>query len=397
MSPAKVAVLTTSRADYGHLFWFLRAIQAEPELELLLYVTGSHLSPSGGSTVRQVEADGFPVARKIEILLAADTPSAAAKAMSLALAGFADAMAEDRPSVLVLLGDRFEIVPVALAAVLHGIPIAHIHGGETSEGALDESFRHAVTKLSTLHFPAAEPYRRRILQMGEAPESTHLVGAPGLDHLHRTELLPRAVLQATLGLSLEVTTALVTYHPVTTEPGQANAHVDALLAALLAEAPLQAVFSKANADAEGQLINARVESFCESHPERFRVFDSLGTQRFLSCLQHLDLCVGNSSSGLIEAPSFALPVVNVGNRQRGRLMAANVIQAGTTEAEIRRGIRLAASAGFRERLTGMTNPYDRFGDGRVGERIVATLRRFLSGPRPTRKTFTDVDFEVSNA
>ena len=394
MRPARVAVLTSGRADYGLLYWVLRAIQDEPELELLLYVTGSHLSPAFGCTVREIEADGFPIARRVEILLAGDTPTAVAKAMSLALAAFADALREDGPDVLVLLGDRFEIVPVALAAVLHGVPIAHLHGGETSEGALDESFRHAVTKLATLHFAAAEPYMRRILQMGERPEMTHLVGAPGLDHLRRTELLSRDALEASLEMALEAPTALVTYHPVTTQPGRAGIQIEALLAALLAESPLQAVFTKSNADAEGRQINARLATFCAEHPRRFRLFDSLGTTLYLSCMRHLDLLVGNSSSGLIEAPSFALPVVNVGDRQRGRIMAANVIPVGTTEADIRRGIGLALSARFREGLIGMANPYDRFGDGRVGERIIATLRGFLRAPPPKGKRFVDLDIGV---
>ena len=391
MSKRRVAVLTTSRADYGLLFWLLKAIDEDASLDLLLYATGSHLAPEFDSTVDQIEADGFHIARKIEILLAADTASAAAKAMGLALIGFGDVLAQDRPAVLVLLGDRFEIVPVALASVLHGIPVAHVHGGETSEGALDEFFRHAVTKLATLHFPATEAYARRILQMGEDPARTHVFGAPGLDHLHRTPLLSREALAEALGMSLEQPTALVTYHPVTIEPGLAGEQIDALLAALRAEATLQAVFTKANPDVGGRAINQRIEAACRSEPKRFRLVGNLGTQRYLSCLRHLDLLVGNSSSGLTEAPSFGLPAVNVGTRQRGRIAARNVIDVGNDAAAIGRGIRTALSAAFRAGLRNLENPYDRYGDGQVSARIAATLKAFTHDPWKGTKPFVDIE------
>ena len=387
----RIAVVTTSRADYGLLFWLLRAIDEDPELDLLLYVSGSHLSPDFGSTVGEIEADGFRIARRIEILLASDTPSACSKAMGLALIGVGDALAEDRPDVLVVLGDRFEIVPVASAAVVHGVPVAHIHGGETSEGALDEYYRHAVTKLATLHFPATEVYARRIRQMGEDPAHTHVVGAPGLDHVHRTPLLSRTALEAALGIPLNSPTALVTFHPVTTEPGRGRAQVEALVAALRAEAPLRAVFTKANPDTEGRAINQRIAACCDAEPARFRLVDNLGTQRYLSCLRHLDLMVGNSSSGLIEAPSFGLPAVNVGSRQRGRVAAANVIHVGNDVDDLRRGIRTALSSEFRAGLEGLQNPYDHHGDGRNSERIAATLKAFARSPWTGAKRFVDLD------
>lgn len=393
-SRRRVAVLTTGRADYGLLYWLLRAVVDDPDLELLLYVTGSHLAPAFGHTVAAIEADGVPIARRVAILedgpAPADTPGAAAQAMARALTGFSDALAGDRPDVLVLLGDRYEIVPVALACVLHGVPIAHLHGGETTAGALDDLFRHAVTKLATWHFAATEAYRRRIVQMGEAPERVFCFGAPGLDHLHRTPLLSRAELAARLGLPLDAPTALVTYHPVTAEPGRAVAQVDALLAALAAEAPLQAVCTKANADPEGRAINARLEAFGRAHPERVRVVDDLGTLGYLSALAHLELVVGNSSSALIEAPSFARPAVNVGRRQAGRERARNVIDVGNDVEDVRRGIRLARSEAFRASLRGMTNPYAGAGDGRVSERIVARLKRLLAEPAPAGKPFVDL-------
>ena len=394
---ARIAVATTSRADYGLLFWLLRAIDADAELELVLYVSGGHLSPEFGSTVHQIEADGFRIARRIEVLLASDTPTACSKAMGLALIAVGDALAEDRPDVLVLLGDRFEIVPMALAAVVHGVPVAHLHGGETSEGALDEYYRHALTKLATLHFPATEAYARRIVQMGEDPARVQVVGAPGLDHLHRTELLSRAALAEALGMPLERPTALATLHPVTTERGQAAEQADALLAALQAEASLQAVFTKANPDAEGRAINQRVADACAAEPTRFRLVDNLGTQRYLSCLRHLDLLVGNSSSGLTEAPSFGLPVVNVGTRQRGRIAAQNVIHVGNDVDAIRGGIRTALSGAFRAGLDGLVNPYDPHGDGRVSERIAAALKAFTRTAWDGAKRFHDLDPGVRHA
>ena len=397
MSRVRVAIVTTSRADYGLLYWLLRAIDEDPEMDLLLYVTGSHLSPEFGSTVHQIEADGFRVARRIEILLASDTPTACSKSMGLALIGAGDALAEDRPAVLVVLGDRFEIVPMALAAVVHGVPVAHLHGGEASEGSLDEYYRHAVTKLASLHFAATEVYARRILQMGEDPARTHVVGAPGLDHLHRTPLLSRAALAEALDMQLDQPTALVTFHPVTTERGRAAAQVEALLAALLAEAPLQAVFTKANPDTEGRVINQRIATVCDANPTRFRLVDNLGTQRYLSCLRHLDLLVGNSSSGLTEAPSFGLPVVNVGARQRRRIAAANVIHVGNDADAIRSGIRTALSSVFREGLMGLVNPYDPHGDGCVSERIAAAIKAFTRTPWDGAKRFVDLDPGVTHA
>lgn len=385
-----IGVVTTSRADYGLLYWLLRAIHEDEELALRLYVTGSHLSEHFGLTVREIEKDGLPIHRRVPILTSNDSPTAVTTAIARAAEEFGKAFAEDDLDIVVLLGDRFEILPIAQAAVVHGVPVAHIHGGETSEGALDEYFRHAVTKLSLLHFPATDAYRRRILQMGEAPERVHNFGAPGLDHLHRTALLTREQLQQELGLDLGRPTALVTYHPVTTEPHSAADQVTQLLRAIESEATLQAVFTRANADNEGRIINALLEQFCSKRPERYRLFDNLGTLRYLSCLKHLDLVIGNSSSGLIEAPSFRRPVVNVGNRQRGRIMAANVIQTDYSEASIRQGIATALSASFRDSLADMRNPYDRFGDGRVSERIAACIKTFVRNPGSLKKPFIDM-------
>ena len=391
----RISVVTSTRADYGLLYWLLRAIDDDPALELHLIVTGSHLSPEFGMTVKEIEADGFRIDRRIEILLASDSHTGVTKSMGLAMLSFGEALAEDRPDILVVLGDRYEIVLPALAAVVHGIPVAHIHGGETSQGAIDEYFRHAVTKLASIHFPATEVYRQRILQMGEAPAHTFNVGAPGLDHLYHTELLSRSALAGQLDLSLDPPTALVTYHPVTTDDAPAaQAQVESLLEALRAVDGLQAVFTKANADTTGRAINERLASFCRQSPERFRLFDNLGHQRYLSCLKHLSLMVGNSSSGLTEAPSFRLPVVNVGDRQKGRLQAQNVIQVDCSTTAITEGIRRALSDDFRRSLNDSTNPYDRFADGGASRRIMETLKTIPLGPEIRKKAFRDLPWEA---
>jgi len=391
----RVAIVTTTRADYGHLYSLIRAVAADPDLELLLYVTGTHLSQEFGHTVDQVVADGFPVARRIDIFTNEDTAVAATDAAGRAASQFGRALAEDHPDILVLLGDRFEIVPVALAAVLHSVPVAHLHGGERSTGALDEYFRHAVTKLATLHFAATDEHRRRLLQLGEQPEQVVTVGAPGLDHLHETRLLSRRELQELLGIDLAGPVALVTYHPVTTEPGTSAAAVQALVDALLAEAPLRAVITRANADVEGRRINELLESLQQGHPDRLLLVDNLGSRVYLSCVREFDLLVGNSSSGIIEAPSFGVPVVNVGPRQDGRTRAKNVIDVGPTMAEIRRGIREALAPAFRAGLAGMANPYDQFGDGNAAGRIVSAIKSYLAEERTRRKVFYDLSPEVT--
>lgn len=385
----RIGIVTTTRAEYGLLYWLIEGARADPQVDMSLYVTGSHLSAEHGHTVDQIEADGVPIARRLPIHGSSDSPSGATDAAGAAARVFGRAFAEDRPDIVVLLGDRYEIVPIALAAVLHSVPVAHIHGGELSAGALDEYFRHAVTKLASLHFPATEEYRRRILQLGEAPDRVITVGAPGLDHVHRTPLLTQRELGATLGVSLARPTALVTYHPVTTEPGTSEKVVTALIDALLAESELQAVFTKANADVEGRTINRLLTASVRRHPERFVLFDNLGVRSYLSCLRHVDVLIGNSSSGLIEAPTFALPVVNIGSRQDGRTRAANVIDVRPTLAEISDGIRVARSDEFRTGLEGMVNPYDTYGDGRASHRMLEAIKQYLSKGRRATKTFVD--------
>ncbi|MDI5920868.1 UDP-N-acetylglucosamine 2-epimerase [Halomonas sp. LR5S13] len=388
MNRRRIWIVTTSRADYGLLYWLMREMEEDADLELQTIVTGSHLCVEFGMTVDEIVRDGFRVHRRIEIMLSSDSREAMVKAMGIALLGFGDALVQDAPDLLVVLGDRFEIVPVALAAVVHRIPVVHLHGGEVSGGALDEYFRHAVTKLASLHFPATELYRRRLLRMGEDPARTYSFGAPGLDHLHRSDLLSREALAECIGMPLDRPTALATYHPVTGEPDARLAgQIEALLGALESCPQLQVIFTKANADAMGRWINAQLLDWVTRHPERARFFDNLGHRVYLSCLRHLDMLVGNSSSGLIEAPSFGLPAINVGSRQEGRLQADNVISVEPVQHAIGEAISLALDPGFRDGLKDMVNPYDPRADGQISRRIKDVLKTVLLDEQLMKKPF----------
>jgi UDP-hydrolysing UDP-N-acetyl-D-glucosamine 2-epimerase len=385
----KICVVTTSRADYGLLRGLLEAIRADSALRLQVIVSGMHLAPKFGRTWREIEAEGIKIDRKIRLRMTGGSSLANIKSICAGLNGFAKAFSELKPEIVVLLGDRFELLAPAICALMLRIPIAHIHGGELSEGAIDDSVRHAITKLASLHFAATEPYRRRIIQMGESPNRVFNFGAPGLDQLYGSALLTRPQLERDLGFSLQDPVALVTYHPATRDAGGAVAQVRCLVAAIKASG-LKAVFTMANADAQGELINTRLRVVCAQTPGRFKWIPHLGHRRYLSCLEHLAVMVGNSSSGLIEAPSFRLPVVNIGDRQRGRVRAANVIDVPCSQAAILRGIKRAISPRFRASLRGMRNPYDRFHNGSANERIKDALKHVSLSSDLLKKSFHDL-------
>jgi UDP-N-acetylglucosamine 2-epimerase (non-hydrolysing)/GDP/UDP-N,N'-diacetylbacillosamine 2-epimerase (hydrolysing) len=364
-----IGVVTVARSDYGIYRPILRRAQADPDLAVYLFVAGMHLSPDYGLTVRDIERDGFDIRERVEMLLASTSPEAVAKAMGLGTIGFAQAFARSRPDLLLVLGDRFEMHAAALAALPFTIPVAHIHGGEITEGAIDDALRHSMTKMSHLHFVAAEAYARRLRQMGEEPWRITVSGAPGLDNLRDTPLQSRAELAREFGLDLPGPFLLVTYHPVTLEYQDTAAQVTELLAALDA-VDLPVVFTAPNADTHGRVIAGMLHDYAAARPRAYLV-DSLGTQGYFSLMSHAAAMAGNSSSGIIEAASFALPVVNVGTRQRGRLRAANVIATGYGRDEIRAALERALSPAFRAGLAGLANPY---GDGHASERIVARLK-----------------------
>jgi UDP-hydrolysing UDP-N-acetyl-D-glucosamine 2-epimerase len=383
--PRRIAVVTVARSDYGHLLPLLKAIDAAPELTLSLFVAGGHLAALFGATADFVAADGWTIAERVDCTAESDAPDAIARSIGAAVSGFAGALTRTRPDVLVVLGDRFEMLGAGLAALPLGVPVAHLHGGEVTEGVIDEQVRHALTKLSHLHFAATPDYARRILQMGEEPWRVHCSGAPGLDRFAAIPPLPRAELARRLGLSLRRPTLLVTFHPVTLDLEATDHHLDELLAAL-ESVDGDVVLTYPGADPDSQRVIDRLTRFVEGR-ERARLVPALGDDVYVSLLRESDAMVGNSSSGIIEAASFALPVVNIGERQRGRVRAANVIDVGYGRGEIVAGIRRARDPAFRRSLDGLRNPY---GDGRATPRIVKTLSEVELGRRLITKRFVDL-------
>jgi GDP/UDP-N,N'-diacetylbacillosamine 2-epimerase (hydrolysing) len=380
-----ICVVTGSRAEYGLLRGVMEGIQRHERLRLQIVATGMHLCPEFGLTYREIEADGLRIDRKMEILLGSDTAAAVTKSMGLAMIGFADALQELKPDVLLLLGDRFETLAAASAALVARIPIAHVHGGERTEGAFDDAIRHAVTKMSHLHFVAAEEYRLRVLQLGEDPDHVFHVGGLGVDRIKRLELLDRRDLEESIGFRFGARNLLVTFHPSTLDEAPASEQMAALLQALAGvPAGTGLIFTLPNADPQGRELSRMVEEFVARTPTA-RAYPSLGQQRYLSCVREVDGVVGNSSSGLLEVPSLGKGTVNIGSRQNGRLRAASVIDCEPTAAAIAAALERLYSREFQLSLANVENPY---GDGGAGDKIVACLAEVrLDGIM--RKTFHD--------
>lgn len=364
----RIGVVTTSRADYGIYLPVLHAIEADPELELSLYVTGMHLSSRLGMTVQTIEADGFRIVDRIETIGDADTPEAIAESLAAGVAGFGRSFARWRPDLLVVLGDRFDMYAAAVAALPFGIPLAHIHGGESTEGLVDEAIRHSLTKMSHLHFVSTGTYRDRVIQLGEDPEKVTVSGAPALDNLTRMDLLSREDLAAR-GVDVRADTLLVTFHPVTLEADRVEDHVRQLLDAL-DRCGNPTLFTLPNADTHGMKIADAVRGFVAGH-DNAALVENLGTQAYFSVMAHAGAMVGNSSSGIIEAASLGLPVVNIGRRQQGRVHGENVVDVECEAAAIAVAIGEVCSASFREGIRSMTNPY---GDGHAAQRIVERIK-----------------------
>ena len=363
----KIAVLTTSRADYSHLYWPLRDLSANPEVDLHLIVLGSHLSPEFGSTLREIESDGFPIAAKIECLLSSDSDVGMAKTIGVATLSLADCLGQMRPDILLLIADRYEMLAPASVALALRIPIAHIEGGEISEGAIDDAVRNALTKMSHIHFTSTFEARRRIIAMDEEEWRVHRAGAPSLDHLRRSTLQSREALQSQLNINLEEPSILVAYHPVTI--ARDTLQESGALFEALASFPDQILFCYPNADAGSRDLIARTRSFSSKH-KNSHIFINLDALTYWSLLRQVDVFLGNSSSGIMETPSFALPTVNIGLRQQGRERARNIIDAAPTASAILEALRTAQSPAFQESLRGMINPY---GDGTASEKIVQVL------------------------
>ena len=366
----KICVVTGSRADYGLLCWLMKEIQADARLQLQVAATGMHMSPEFGLTYKDIEADGFQIDEKVEMLLSSDTPTGIAKSIGLGTIGMADAFARLRPDIVVLLGDRFETFAAAQAALVARIPIAHLHGGETTEGAIDEAFRHAITKMSHLHFTSTEEYRERVIQLGEDPRRVFNFGAAAMDNLSRITLLDRSALETALGFRLGKRNLLVTFHPVTLENASASQQFEALLQALEELEDCHLILTKPNADTDGRIVGDMIDAFAAKHKERAAAFTSLGQLRYLSSMRLVDGVVGNSSSGLIEAPSFRIGTINIGDRQKGRIKADSVIDCTPDKESIQAALRQLFSERFRQSLPAVLNPY---GDEPVAQRITQTL------------------------
>lgn len=363
----RIAVVTTSRADYSHLYWPLRELNEHPAIELVVFALGPHLSPQYGGTVAEIDRDGFPIKARIECLLSSDTDTGMAKTIGIAIQSLADALTAWRPDLLLLIADRYEMLAPASVAVAMRIPIAHIEGGEVSQGAIDDQVRNAITKLAHIHFTSTDTARRRVIAMGEEPWRVHHAGAPSLDHLRRSKLLTRTDLQNRLDLKLVDPTILVAWHPVTILKNT-NAEADALFAAL-EQTPGQLIFVYPNTDAGSHALIERTRALVSSRPNA-HLFVNLDAVTYWSLLGQVDAMIGNSSSGIMEAASFALPVVNVGMRQQGRERARNVIDGPADTLAISKALKRALSPAFRKSLKGMTNPY---GNGNAAKTIAKVL------------------------
>lgn len=353
----KICVVTGTRAEYGLLSRLMRAIQEDPELELQVIATNMHLSPEFGLTYKEIEQDGFTINKKVEMLLSADTATSVVKSLGLGVIGFADAYDDLRPDMLVVLGDRYEMLGAVSSALFFHIPVAHISGGDVTEGAYDDAIRHSITKMSHLHFTSTEVYRKRVIQLGEDPSTVFNVGAIGLDNIRRMSLLDRKAFEESIAFELGEKSLLITYHPVTLEQATAQEQFAALLEAL-DETAYRLIFTKPNSDSDGRVIIAMIDEYVRQHPEKAVAFTSLGYLRYLSALQYVDAVVGNSSSGIVEVPSFGLPTVNIGDRQKGRLRADSVIDCLPEKTEITQALQQAFSAEFKAKARQTVNPYE---------------------------------------
>lgn len=367
----KICIFTGARAEYGLLYWLMKEVSADRDLQLQIVVAGMHLSPEFGLTYQQIEADGFSIDAKVEMLLSSDSPVGIAKSVGLGVIGFADALDRLKPDILVVLGDRFEILAAAQAAMIARIPIAHIHGGETTEGAFDEGIRHAVTKMAQWHFVAADVYRNRVVQLGESPDRVFNFGAPGLDHLQYMDWMDRHSLERSLSIAFATPVFLVTYHPATLGQRVPLAAMNELLSALDEFSHATVIFTYPNADTGAHQLIELLERWIRANAHRAKAFASLGQQRYLSLMREVDVVIGNSSSGLIEAPMLRKATVNIGDRQKGRLKASSVIDASEERPSIVAAINMALSEKFR---AGLPSTQSLYGSGEVSRRIKNALK-----------------------
>jgi UDP-N-acetylglucosamine 2-epimerase (non-hydrolysing) len=373
----KVAVFTGTRAEYGLLYWLLKDIQSDPSLKLQLLVSGMHLSPEFGDTYKQIEKDGFTIDERIEILLSSDTAVGTAKSIGLGVLGFSDALYRLNPDALVILGDRFEALAAAQTAMILQIPVVHLHGGEITEGAYDDAIRHAITKLSYLHGTSTQEYRNRVIQLGESPDRVKNVGAIGLDHLSRADFMNVEELGRSLNFGINKSYFVVTYHPVTLGDEPPEQSFQAILDSLDSYPEYQVILTYPNADDGGRRIIPMIEAYAASNPTRVLAIPSLGQVRYLSAIKNATVVIGNSSSGIIEVPSFNVPTVNIGVRQKGRLAAKSVLDAEPNKQSICSAINSAISKNYINAGEKLVNPY---GQGDASKQVIQMIKSMKFNP-----------------
>jgi GDP/UDP-N,N'-diacetylbacillosamine 2-epimerase (hydrolysing) len=367
----KVCVVTGTRAEYGQLYWTIKGIMNDENLILQMCVTGMHLSPEFGMTYQEIENDGIKIDYKVEMLLSSDTPVGISKSMGLGLIGFADAYERLKPDMILVLGDRFEIFSAVAAAMIARIPVAHCHGGEATEGLIDEPIRHSITKMSHLHFTSTDEYRKRVIQLGEDPLNVSNVGALGIENINKMQLLKRSAFEDSINFKLSTINFLITFHPVTLDENSAETQFEALLKAIECYPDVRVIFTKPNSDTGGRVICKMIDDFVSANQEKAVAFHSLGQHRYLSAISHVDVIIGNSSSGLVEVPSFKKATINIGDRQRGRIASDSVIQCEPNINSIKFAIEKALSEEFKTILKSVSNPH---GTGNSSDQIISIIK-----------------------
>ena len=384
----RIGIMTGTRAEYGLLKSLMQEINKDNDLELYLIVSGMHLSPEFGMTYQEIEEDGFEINAKVEMLLSSDSPAGISKSIGLGVIGFADEFQRADLDMLILLGDRYEALSAAISAMVMRIPIAHLHGGELTEGAIDEGIRHSITKMSYLHFTSTEQYRNRVIQLGENPERVFYVGALGVENIKKINLMTKEELERLIHFEIDENTVIVTYHPVTLENNTVEEQFLNLLEVLDRNPKIRMIFTKANADTNGRIVNELIDKYAAQNSERACAFMSLGQKRYLSALKYCRIVIGNSSSGIIEAPSFGKPIINIGDRQKGRICADSVINCGYTQQEIQQAMETALTEEFENKARNCRNPYEK---ENTAANIISVIKDYLLNDKiKLKKGFYDI-------
>ena len=384
----RIGIMTGTRAEYGLLKPLMQEINKDNDMELYLIVSGMHLSPEFGMTYQEIEEDGFEINAKVEMLLSSDSPAGISKSIGLGVIGFADEFQRADLEMLILLGDRYEALSAAISAMVMRIPIAHLHGGELTEGAIDEGIRHSITKMSYLHFTSTEQYRNRVIQLGENPERVFYVGALGVENIKKINLMTKEELERSIHFEIDENTVIVTYHPVTLENNTVEEQFLNLLEVLDRNPKIRMIFTKANADTNGRIVNELIDKYAAQNSERACAFVSLGQKRYLSALKYCRIVIGNSSSGIIEAPSFGKPIINIGDRQKGRICADSVINCGYTQQEIQQAMETALTEEFENKASNCRNPYEK---ENTAANIISVIKDYLLNDKiKLKKGFYDI-------